>query len=198
MLTFAFAVFLLIITPGPGVLSTAGIGSAFGFRAGISYVMGLFVGTSLVSLAVVTGVAAIILAEPTIRIILVILSTSYLFYLAARIALAGANLAFITSAKIPGFYSGVFLQFVNPKAYAVNTALFTSFAFMPSHFILETLIKYVIMSVIWMVLHLGWLYAGLRLGQLDLSPVMTRRINHIMALCLVSVVLLSASSHLQA
>lgn len=198
MLTFAFAVFLLIITPGPGVLSTAGIGSAFGFRAGISYVMGLFVGTSLVSLAVVTGVAAIILAEPTIRFILVILSTSYLFYLAARIALAGANLAFITSAKIPGFYSGVFLQFVNPKAYAVNTALFTSFAFMPSHFLLETLIKYVIMSVIWMVLHLGWLYAGLRLGQLDLSPVMTRRINHIMALCLVGVVLLSASSLLQA
>ncbi|MCH1465812.1 MAG: LysE family translocator, partial [Alphaproteobacteria bacterium] len=30
MLTFALAVFLLIATPGPGVLSTAGVGSAFG------------------------------------------------------------------------------------------------------------------------------------------------------------------------
>ncbi len=32
MLIFAAAVFFLIITPGPGVLSTAGVGSAFGAR----------------------------------------------------------------------------------------------------------------------------------------------------------------------
>ncbi|MEC8551875.1 MAG: LysE family translocator, partial [Pseudomonadota bacterium] len=32
MLTFAAAVFLLIVTPGPGVLSTAGVGAAFGWR----------------------------------------------------------------------------------------------------------------------------------------------------------------------
>ncbi|MDG1256729.1 MAG: LysE family translocator, partial [Paracoccaceae bacterium] len=30
MLTFATAVILLLLTPGPGVLSTAGVGSAFG------------------------------------------------------------------------------------------------------------------------------------------------------------------------
>ena len=30
MLTFALAVFLLIITPGPGVLSLAGVGAAYG------------------------------------------------------------------------------------------------------------------------------------------------------------------------
>ena len=35
MLTFAAAVFLLIVTPGPGVLSTAGVGAAYGFRAGL-------------------------------------------------------------------------------------------------------------------------------------------------------------------
>ena len=37
MLTFAAAVFLLIITPGPGVLSTAGVGAAFGWRKGLFY-----------------------------------------------------------------------------------------------------------------------------------------------------------------
>ena len=32
MLTFAVACFFILITPGPGVLSTAGVGSAFGRR----------------------------------------------------------------------------------------------------------------------------------------------------------------------
>ena len=60
MLTFALAVFLLIATPGPGVLSTAGVGSAFGWRPGLSYVTGLWAGTNLVSLAIITGLAAIL------------------------------------------------------------------------------------------------------------------------------------------
>ncbi|MEM8839697.1 MAG: LysE family translocator, partial [Pseudomonadota bacterium] len=40
MLFFAAAVFGLIITPGPGVLSTAGVGSAYGFRPGARYIAG--------------------------------------------------------------------------------------------------------------------------------------------------------------
>ena len=32
MLAFAFAVFLLLITPGPGVLSLAGVGTAYGWK----------------------------------------------------------------------------------------------------------------------------------------------------------------------
>ena len=41
MLAFATAVFLLIVTPGPGVLTTAGFGAGFGFRGGLPYVVGL-------------------------------------------------------------------------------------------------------------------------------------------------------------
>ena len=37
MLTFAAAVFFLIVTPGPGVLSTAGVGSGYGYRPGLEY-----------------------------------------------------------------------------------------------------------------------------------------------------------------
>ncbi|MGB2492803.1 MAG: LysE family translocator, partial [Candidatus Puniceispirillum sp.] len=32
MFSFAIAVFLMLITPGPGVLSTAGVGTAYGMR----------------------------------------------------------------------------------------------------------------------------------------------------------------------
>jgi threonine/homoserine/homoserine lactone efflux protein len=53
LFSFAAAVFFLIITPGPGALSTAGVGSGFGFRVGLAYVAGPFIGTNLVALTVV-------------------------------------------------------------------------------------------------------------------------------------------------
>jgi len=64
LLVFLAAVFFLLITPGPGVLSTAGVGASFGKEAAIRYVTGLFIGTNLVALAVVTGVAGLVLALP--------------------------------------------------------------------------------------------------------------------------------------
>ena len=140
MFAFALAVFLLIITPGPGVLSTAGVGAAYGWRQGLFYVAGLCAGTNLVSLAVISGLAAVILAQPLVRTILLFASAGYLGYLALRIALAGAKIAFIQTSA-PGFMAGVMLQFINPKAYAVNTTLFTSFAFYPDSFAVETGLK---------------------------------------------------------
>ena len=82
MLAFCLAVLLLLVTPGPGVLSTAGVGAAFGFNAGLRYVTGLFIGTNLVALIVVSGLAAIILANDWARNTLLVLSAIYLLYLA--------------------------------------------------------------------------------------------------------------------
>jgi len=193
MFAFAAAVFLLIITPGPGVLSTAGVGAAFGWRQGLFYVAGLCAGTNLVSLAVITGLAAIILAEPVVRTVLLFASAGYLGYLALRIALAGAKIAFIQMAA-PGFMAGMMLQFINPKAYAVNTTLFTSFAFYPDSFAVETGLKLIIMNIIWLPLHLVWLYAGVKLHSLNLPARTQRLINLCMAACLLAVVGLSVWS----
>jgi len=193
MFTFALAVFLLIITPGPGVLSTAGVGSAFGWRQGLFYVGGLCAGTNLVSLAVISGLAALILAEPVIRAVLLLASAGYLGYLALRIALAGAKIAFI-QASAPGFGAGLMLQFINPKAYAVNTTFFSSFAFYPESFAVETGLKLIIMNLIWLPLHLAWLYAGVKINRLDLPARTQRSINLAMAGCLMVVVFLSVWS----
>ena len=193
MLTFAAAVFLLIITPGPGVLSTAGVGAAFGWRQGLFYIGGLCAGTNLVGLTVISGLAAVLLAEPVVRTVLLFASSGYLGYLALRIALAGARIAFIRTTA-PGLLAGLTLQFINPKAYAVNTALFSSFAFYPASFAVETALKLVIMNIIWLPLHLAWLYAGVKVNSLDLPPRLQRAINLGMAACLLAVVILSVWS----
>ena len=102
------AVLLLIATPGPGVLSTAGVGSAFGWRPGLSYVTGLWAGTNLVSLAIITGLAAIIFSVPIVRTILLFASSGYLGYLALRIALAGSKSPLSPRLNLPAFYLACF------------------------------------------------------------------------------------------
>ncbi len=162
MLGFAAAVFFLIITPGPGVLSTAGVGAGFGFRSGSRYVGGLFLGTNFVALVVVTGLGALILADPRIRLVLFAISFAYLSYLALRIAFAGAHLAFIERVRPPGIGGGIVLQFFNPKAYAVNTALFTGFPIFPDNYLAEVFLKFLIMNAIWLPIHFIWLWVGMR------------------------------------
>lgn len=192
MLTFTAAVFFLLITPGPGVLSAAGVGSAFGFRPGVRYIAGLFIGTNMVALAVISGLAAIVLARPEIRTILLIASGCYLLYLAARIALSGSRISFMEVARAPGIWGGITLQAINPKAYTVNTYLFTGFAFWPQSLAMETLIKLVIINAIWIPIHFLWLGAGVWLHRLDLPAHIQFRINIAMALSMLAVVGLAA------
>jgi len=194
VLAFAVAVFLLIITPGPGVLSAAGVGSAYGRKTGLSYVAGLFVGSNLVALAVVSGVATIVFSVPYVRQILLLLSAIYLLYLAYRIAFAGSRIAFTNPRVRPRFFSGITLQAINPKAYAVNTTLFTGFAFMPGAVATETLIKFAILNAIWVPIHLLWLWAGISINQLELSQTQQSRINMAMAAAMVLVVALALFS----
>ena len=61
MISFAVAVFFLILSPGPGVLSAAGFGAAYGRSSGLSYVMGLWIGNNLVSFLVITGLATLVI-----------------------------------------------------------------------------------------------------------------------------------------
>ena len=197
MITFAIVCFLMFVTPGPGVLSLAGVGAAFGWRQGFVYMAGLFVGHVLVSLAVITGLATIILAEPIVRTILLFCSAGYLSYLALRIALAGSKIGFIEMLKAPGFVAGMSLQFINPKAYAVHTTFFTGFAFYPGNFAVEISLKLIILNTTWLLLHTLWLYAGYRLHELQLSSKVQKWINIFMALCLCMVISLSVNSILK-
>ncbi|MDJ0824458.1 MAG: LysE family translocator [Rhodobacter sp.] len=194
MLEFVVAVFLLIITPGPGVMSAAGMGAAYGFRHGLRYVFGLFLGNNLVILAVVTGLAALILANPVIRTVLFVASTCYLLYLAARIAFAGARVGFIEARRDPGIAAGLLLQPINPKAYVVNTTLFSGFILYPDALWTEAIVKVLAVNAIWIPIHLVWLFAGAMLERLELAPRTHRAINIGMAAAMLGVVALAALS----
>lgn len=192
LFAFASAVFFLIITPGPGVLSAAGVGAGYGFAPGARYIGGLWFGNLMVGLIVISGLWTLLLAIPGLRLVLGVASLCYLGYLALRIATAGSEIRFVGAASAPGFGAGTLLQFINPKAYAVNTFLFSNFAFYPSSYSTEVAIKLAIFNAIWIPIHFAWLAAGIALHRLELAPARQRAINYAMAASLMAVVLIAA------
>ena len=192
MLTFAAALFFLIITPGIGVLTTAGIGASFGAGPGIRFLIGLNIGTNLAGLLVVTGMAAVVFAHPVVGPVLFYGSLGYLAYLALRLCWAGSRIAFVERAQAPGMLGGSWRQLINPKSYAVNTPLFSGFHFMPEDPLLEVILKFAIINILWVPVHLTWLWAGVSLKRLDLSERTQSVINKLMALSLLIVVGLAA------
>lgn len=192
MLSFAAAAFFLFITPGPGVMSIAGVGAAYGARAAYSYFLGLLIGSNTVGIIVLTGLAAIMFAVPWLRTVLFVISLGYIAYLGARIALAGAKVRFARLDKAPGFGDGFALQLINPKAYVVNTTFFSGFAFWPENFAGELAIKLIIINAIWIPIHILWLWGGITIRRLDLSERTQKLINIGMALSMLAVVAVAA------
>ncbi|MEX0344050.1 MAG: LysE family translocator [Rhizobiaceae bacterium] len=192
MLVFATAVFFLIITPGPGVLSAAGVGASYGYRPGLIYIAGLLVGNNMVALSVILGLAGVLEVFPPLRTFLFVASACFLLYLAAKIAFAGTKIGFIHPERAPGIPGGIALQAVNPKAYVVNTALFSGFPFMAGAPWAEAAVKLMIFNVIWLPIHLLWLAAGVGLNRLDLSDNARFAVNAGMAVAMLLVVGLAA------
>jgi threonine/homoserine/homoserine lactone efflux protein len=171
-------------------LTTAGIGAAFGYR----FLAGLCLGGLITMMIVISGLAAIVLAVPALRLVLLFASVGYLVYLAWRIASAGSLVGFKPATTSLGFINGLVLQFINPKAYVVGATLFSGFAFMPEAPVAEVVVKLLLFNAIWVPVHLIWLGAGVKLGSMNLNQRTGRVINMGMAISLLVVVFVALLS----
>ncbi|MEL6374916.1 MAG: LysE family translocator [Pseudomonadota bacterium] len=196
MLTFMAAVFFLLITPGPGVLTTAGVGAGFGFKAGARYTLGIVAGTVLVMILIASGLAAVLFTLPGLRIALLIGSTLYLLWIAYKVAASGNRVGFMEAERAPQFHDGFLLSLINPKGFAVFTTLFSSFPLYPDNLLVENVIKGMLFVSVSLPVHFLWLYAGISLKRLAPSEGTARAINYAMAAALVVVVLLAVGAQL--
>ena len=78
----------------------------------------------------------------------------------------------------------------------MNTTLFSGFAFMPGNLTGEILAKFVITNLVWVPVHLAWLWAGVALHRLNLAPRVQRGVNIAMAASMLAVVAIAAWAQL--
>ncbi len=192
MITYIIISFLMMVTPGPGVLSLAGVGAGFGWKVGMMYLIGLFFGTNGVALLVVLGFKQFLFEIDGVEITFLLLSLSYLSFLSWRIATSDNKTGFKQSLKAPRLYEGIFLQFINPKAYVVQGHLFVVLSLGMASYSNEIIVKFIIVNSIWIPIHLLWLWLGISLKKWSLAVNKQIWVNRGMGLALFAVVILSA------
>ena len=192
MTSYIIISFLMMVTPGPGVLSLAGVGAGFGWRVGIMYLIGLFLGTNGVALLVVLGFKQFLFEIDGVELTFLVLSLSYLSFLSWRIATSDNKTGFKETSKAPKLYEGIFLQFVNPKAYVVQGHLFVVLSLGMISYNTEIFTKFLIVNSIWIPIHILWLWLGISLKKWSLASNKQVWVNRGMGLALFAVVILSA------
>lgn len=184
---FALVLAALVVmgSPGPAVLSVAGVGAAYGLRRSMAYTCGIIAGTSLVLLAVAGGLMSLLLAHPRLGPVLIVASGCYMVYLAFRIATA-PPLGETRDVKAPGFAGGLLLALANPKAWLALGAVFTGTTIDAVSQFAGSAIKIGVMIGMIAVINLCWLVAGSSFARLLRQPAMSRAINVLFAVLLLA------------
>lgn len=185
-MTLGFLVAALALTgsPGPNTLSLAAVGSGFGRRRGLSYMIGLNIGMALVIALTGSGVSAAVLAFPAVEPVVVAAAILYFLWLAWRIATAPPISKTKGPSHTPRWHQGVAISLLNPKAYAAMSALFTTPALTALPPWGEALTKATILWVVIWLVNVCWLTAGAALAPWLRNPRASRVINICFAIAL--------------
>ena len=154
------AAFPLMGSPGPATISLAGVGTGFGFRNGLQYLIGIVLGTIGVLILVATGITTLVLAIPTFVTVLTTIAVAYILYLAWKIATAPILATDVTTSIAPSLASGFVLAIANPKAFAAIGAVYTSQTLINNNLIADSALKISALTVVIVVVNTAWLLFG--------------------------------------
>lgn len=176
----------LMGSPGPATLSTAAVGASFGSRRGLPYLAGIVAGTATVLLLIASGVTAIVLAVPALKLALTLLAAAYILYLAWRIATAPPLTRQDGEAKAPAFPGGYLLAVANPKAFAAIGAVYAGHTVVPGDLTLDVGVKITALILVIVVVNSTWLVFGAMIARVLNDPKKSRIANIVLALLLVA------------
>ncbi len=171
-------------SPGPATISLTAAGSAYGVRRSLAYLLGIIVGTTLVLVAVATGITATLLAVPALRIFLIVISALYILWLAYHVATAPPLTAQTAAVDAPSLAGGTLLGVANPKAWVAIAAVFAS-AHLADTATTDAVAKIAVLTAMIILITTTWLIAGASLAPLLRDPHRSRIINTVLAAALV-------------
>jgi threonine/homoserine/homoserine lactone efflux protein len=171
-------------SPGPATISLVAASSAYGVRRSLPYLVGIIAGTTVVLIAVATGITAALLAVPAIGPILIGLSAAYILWLAYHIATAPPLARQTDASSAPSLAGGTFLGVTNPKAWVAIAAVFAG-GHLARAATVDAAAKIAVLIVMILVINTTWLVAGTSLAPLLRDPRRARLVNASLAVALV-------------
>lgn len=150
-------------TPGPANMVLLTTGARFGLRRALPFVAGVALGKQLIIWPLGLGLMAIQDEYPLVFTALKWLSVAYILYLAYRVA--GLRLHVGQSDDHPpGFFAGLIVHPLNPKAWGMITTGFTTFVSVGTPPLQATATIAICLLGLQIMLHPIWTYAGQRIA----------------------------------
>ena len=176
--------FVSSITPGPNNLMLMASGANFGFRRSLPHMLGISIGHSFQVTMVGLGLGQLFVTYPLAQTLLQVLSTTYLLYLAWKIANAAPPSEGEAKGKPFTFLQAAAFQWVNPKAWYMAIFAITNYAQGPG-ILWPALTVALIFACTNFPSIMVWTTIGTQVKRLLTRPVLLRAFNWTMAVLLV-------------
>lgn len=129
LLPLALFAFVSSITPGPNNIMLTSSGILFGFLRSIPHMLGITVGFGAMLALCAAGIGSLVLAVPAIHVVLKVIGSAYLVYLAWQLRGMAFRPEEQSHARPMSFAGAALFQFANPKAWVM--AVTGASAFLP-------------------------------------------------------------------
>lgn len=189
-LSFIPFAFSQVATPGPANMAMLATGARFGFRAALPFVAGVILGKQLIIWPIGYGIMEVASQIPILFEILKFLSALYIIWLAWRVA----NMRLSSgepSVDAPGFWSGLLVHPLNPKAWAMILVGFTNFVESDTTTFFATLYIAASLLIIQIICHPIWTLFGDRIAKFIIGKKYERVFMWFLALVTVIFVLMA-------
>ncbi len=177
------------VTPGPNNIMVMTSGLNFGIRRSMPLLIGICVGFTAMLLLVGLGFGQLFTLFPQLSLVIKIIGTAYLLYLAWLIARSSNVGVTDQQVKPIGFIKGALFQWVNAKAWVVSIGAISAFTTMGESFFSQNMTIATTFFIISFPCVGIWLMFGSMLRQFLDNAAYLRWFNITMSLLLVGSVL---------
>lgn len=181
----AFA-FVSSITPGPNNAMLMASGANFGFARTLPHMAGVSIGFAILLLAVGLGLGGLFTAFPALHVVLKIVGTLYLLWLAWKIATAKGVSGKGGGGRPISFLQAVGFQWVNPKAWVMSVGAVATYAPQGGDLLANVALVVLVFSLVNLPCIAAWTGGGVALRRLLAQPAALRTFNWIMAALLIA------------
>lgn len=126
-IAMCFFALSMSISPGPVNFITLSSGVNFGLKKTMPFVSGAVIGFTLVLLLVGFGVGALLAKSPVFLTTLCFIGSSFIGYMGYGLMKSDSELTMNQDEKLPSFFQGFLLQWLNPKAWIASLAGISAF-----------------------------------------------------------------------
>lgn len=188
LLSMALFAFAASFSPGPVNLVSVSSGARYGLSSGLSFVTGATSGFVLLFVLIGLSLHHVLSVLPLLTQVLQWLGVAFLLYLSYQLFNDNGELSEQASSKAPDFSTGVFMQWLNPKAWLASLSGIA--AYIPEATTSQLLIfAGIYLPICWLSLS-AWLWAGIALRHYLQKPARMRLLNKSLALLLAASCLL--------